>query len=375
MKKLWIWLKLLTKRQYKYRSFLCLLLLIPALVFGYSALAQGQSGAVTIALAYDTQDSLAKSICHKLQEESMLIRFVVCDTQQAENAVKSGKADAAWIFPADTQAALREFVKGEYTPFIRVVEHQQSTSLLLCREKLSAAVFTVSAELHYETYLRDNIPALKHATTEALMEHYRGIMMAGELFRFEDITGAAERLEDQQSYLLSPLRGLLGVLAAVCAMASAMHYCRDMEQGVFSWVREDRRIFVELAGQLISLLGVLAVSALCLAFAGLAASLWNELLLLAVYSLCCAGFGMLLRLIFGNRKGLATAMPLVSTAMLAMCPVFFQLDALRYLALLLPPTYYINGTYSSWYLLGCIVYGGVCSLLYFLIKAMKKGVS
>lgn len=375
MKKLWIWLKLLTKRQYKYRSFLCLLLLIPALVFGYSALAQGQSGAVTIALAYETQDSLAKSICHKLQEESVLIRFVVCDKQQAENAVVSGSADAAWIFPADTQAALREFVKGEYTPFIRIVERQQSTSLLLSREKLSAAVFTARSELFYEAYLRDNMPELKDVSTQTLMEHYRGIMMTGELFQFEDITGAAERLEDQESYLLSPLRGLLGVLAAVCAMASAMHYCRDMEQGVFSWVREDRRSFVELAGQLISLLGVLAVSAVCLAFAGLAASLWNELLLLAVYSLCCAGFGMLLRVLFVSRKGIATALPMISVAMLALCPVFFQLDALRYLALLLPPTYYINGTYSTWYLLGCIVYSGVCLLLYFLIKAMKKGVS
>ena len=375
MKKLWIWLKLLTKRQYKYRSFLCLLLLIPALVFGYSALAQGQSGAVTIALAYETQDSLAKSICHKLQEESVLIRFVVCDKQQAENAVVSGSADAAWIFPADTQAALREFVKGAYTPFIRIVERQQSTSLLLSREKLSAAVFTTGSELFYEAYLRDNMPELKDVSTQKLMEHYRGTMMAGELFQFEDITGAAERLEDQESYLLSPLRGLLGVLAAVCAMASAMHYCRDMEHGVFSWVREDRRSFVELAGQLISLLGVLAVSAACLAFAGLAVSLWNELLLLAVYSLCCAGFGMLLRVLFVSRKGIATALPMISVAMLALCPVFFRLEALRYLALLLPPTYYINGTYSTWYLLGCIVYSGVCLLLYFLIKTMKKGVS
>ncbi len=375
MKKLFVWISLLTKRQFKHRSFLCLLLLIPVLVFGYTALAQGQSGAVTIALAFQNEDELASSICHKLQEESMLIRFVPCDTQQAEDMVASGKADAAWIFPADTKAALTDFVQGDYKPFIRVVEREQSTSLLLSREKLAAAVFTTGSELFYESYLRENAPALEGASTEALMEHYHSVMMDGELFRFEDITGAEERLEDQESYLISPLRGLLGVLAAVCAMATSMHYCRDVEKGVFSWVREDRRPFLELAGQLISLLPVLAVSAVCLAAAGLGDGFWNELLLLFVYGFCCAGFGMLLRMVMRNRKGIATALPMVSVAMLAVCPVFFRLEALRYWAMLLPATYYINGAYSFAYLFGGVVYGGVCLLLYLLIKAIKKGVS
>jgi hypothetical protein len=375
MRKLFVWLAMLTKRQFKRPAFVCLLILIPVLVFGYTALTQGQSGAVTVALAYQSEDALAQMLCDKLENESMLIRFIFCDTMQAEDLVKTGKADAAWIFPEDTQAALKNFVQGNYKPFIRVVERESSTSMLLSREKLAAAVFTAGSEMFYESYLRENVQDLADVPVEMLMEHYHGIMMDGALFQFEDITGAAEQLADQKSYLLSPLRGILGVLAAVCAMAVSMHYCHDLEKGVFSWVREDRRPILELLSQLISLFSLLAISALCLAATGLTENLWRELLLLFVYGFSCAGFGMLLRVLLKNRKGIATALPMISVVMLAVCPVFFNLEVLRYWAMLLPATYYINGTTNAAYLFGGAVYGTACLFLYFLIGAIKKGVS
>jgi hypothetical protein len=84
---------------------------------------------------------------------------------------------------------------------------------------------------------------------------------------------------------------------------------------------------------------------------------------------------MLLRVLLKNRKGIATALPMISVVMLAVCPVFFNLEVLRYWAMLLPATYYINGTTNAAYLFGGAVYGTACLFLYFLIRAIKKGVS
>lgn len=374
MRKCVTWLWLLIKRQYKKPAFLCLLLLIPILVFGYTALNQGQSGAVTVVLAYETEDVLAQRICDKLQNESMLIRFITADKKQAENMVLSGKADAAWIFPVNTKEALLDFLSGSNQPFVRVLEREQSVSLLLTREKLAAAVFTVGAELHFDSYLRENVPALKDVPADELMAYYNSIMMDGELFRFEDITGAEEQLVDQKSYLLSPLRGILGVLAAVCALAAAMDYCGDVKKGVFSRVKENNRVLIELTSQMICQVSVLTVSAVCLSFAGLTETFFVELASVLSYGFCCAGFGMLLRIFLRKGKWIATILPVVSVGMLAVCPVFFHLDALRHVQLLLPATFYINGAYSAFYLLGGAVYGCACLILYFLIKAIKKGV-
>ena len=69
MKRILIWLWLLTKRLYKKPTFLVLLALIPALVLGYSTVARQDSGVVTIALAaYDNNDPMANAIMDDLMQ-------------------------------------------------------------------------------------------------------------------------------------------------------------------------------------------------------------------------------------------------------------------------------------------------------------------
>ena len=51
MKRMLIWLRLLTKRLYKKPVFLVILVLIPLLTFSYRVVAEQESGMVTVALA------------------------------------------------------------------------------------------------------------------------------------------------------------------------------------------------------------------------------------------------------------------------------------------------------------------------------------
>ena len=58
MKKAILWCWLLTKRLYKKPTYLVILALIPALVFGYSALTQtGDSGMMTVALTQEQENA------------------------------------------------------------------------------------------------------------------------------------------------------------------------------------------------------------------------------------------------------------------------------------------------------------------------------
>ena len=79
---------------------------------------------------------------------------------------------------------------------------------------------------------------------------------------------------------------------------------------------------------------------------GLAKGLGMEILALLLYSLCVTGFCMMLRALLGRISLLGSILPLLMVVMLAVCPVFLDLGALRLFQFLLPPTYFINCVYN-----------------------------
>ena len=59
-------------------------------------------------------------------------------------------------------------------------------------------------------------------------------------------------------------------------------------------------------------------------------------------------------------------MSFTAVVMLVVCPVFFDLGALRELQYLFPPTYFINAVYSDKFLLYMPLYTLVLAAVYFL---------
>jgi hypothetical protein len=96
---------------------------------------------------------------------------------------------------------------------------------------------------------------------------------------------------------------------------------------------------------------------------GTAVSLPRELLTTLLYCLCVAAFSMLLRRVTLGIRGLGMVTPLLVVIMLVICPVFFDLGALRQIQYLLPPTYYIHGAYHGRYLLLMLIYGTAALVL------------
>lgn len=372
MKRIFVWLAMLTKRLYKKPTFLLITVLIPLLVLGYTAIAAGQSGVITIGLAWEADDPITRQVVEDLHSESQLIAFRICeDPGQGEELLRAGKLDALWIFPGDMAEKVDAFAKRPTTSsaFITVMEREDDVTLMLSREKLNAAIYPYVAQRVYVHFLRELAPELDHLTDDDLMEYYHATNLDHHLFHFVGGTGN----EKQQSYLLSPLRGLLGTLILLCSLATGMYYIRDTERGTFAWVSQRWRFLPELGCQIVSGVNVAAVCLVCLAFAGLAGNAWIELALLLVYSLCCAAFSMVLRRLCGSVKLLGMLLPLVIVASLVVCPVFFDLGVLRKVQYLLPPTYYINGIYNTAYLGWAAVYIGMCGGLYYLAgKLLRK---
>ena len=371
LRKIRIWFYMLSKRLYKKPTFLALLILIPVLVIGYTAATSGESGVVTIGLTCQGSDPLADTIFNDLITDSQIISFQICDDpQEAEQLLLGGKLDALWIFPEDLSEKIETFAQRPLSSnrFIVVLEREDNIALMLTREKLNASVYPYIAQRVYVHFLRDLAPELSHLSDDQLLEYYHATNLSLDLFEFQ---GAAATRSDT-GFLLSPLRGILGILILLCSLSAAMYYIRDLEIGTFAWVSKRWQFLPELGCQLSATGHISLVCLICLALSGLSGNIWAELALLALYSLCCSVFAMALRQLLGSVNLLGTSLPLVIVASLLICPVFFDLGAMRQLQYLLPPTYYINAIYDGRYLIYLVGYTCLFAVIAILIQTVKS---
>jgi hypothetical protein len=73
-----------------------------------------------------------------------------------------------------------------------------------------------------------------------------------------------------------------------------------------------------------------------------------------------------------SMRVLATLIPLLVVAMLAICPVFLDIAPLHMLQRLFPPTYYINAVYNSSQLINMVIYTLICLALYLLPEFLPR---
>ncbi len=361
MKKGMRWLLLLTKRLYKTPMFLLLLALLVVITLLYSTAARQDSGMVTIALAAeDPGEPLASHVTKMLTSEGSLLHFIPCGTvEEAQKLVTTGKADGAWLFPADMTQKLSAFLVDFETPIVTVVQRQENTALRLAREVLNGAIYRCCAQPVYLNYIREYAPGLDAVSEEQLLGYFNQINGNENLFQFTTAGGSVSA--EPTGYLLSPLRGLLGVLMIVCGLAAALSFGQDLRSGTFGRVPLGLLPLVELGCQAAALVSLGAASLISLAVCGLTVGIGRELAVTVLYCLCVGIFSMLLRRLLGERL-LAGALPVLSVAMIAVCPVFFDISALGWVRYLLPPTYYIQAVYSDRALLGVVGYILACLL-------------
>lgn len=369
------WCLLFTKRLYRKPVFLVLLLLIPLLTFGYSSLSRQDSGILTVAVAQqDPDDMLATRLIADLCQSSQLIRFNLCASpEEAKELVTYGKADSAWIFDEDLEDKIAAFVaKPERrNAFVEVIEREESMFLTMTREKLGGFVFSYLSPEFFLRYIRENLPELNDVSDEELLTHYDAVSLSDDLFTY----AARESAPKEQSYLLTPVRGLLAIVTMLCGMATAMFYVEDTQMGLFSRIPMKNLPAMELLCQLIAVGNVAIVATVAMLISGLGGSFLQELGLLLLFVPCVSLFSMVLRRILRGTIALGVAAPLIAIITLCACPVFLDLVQLRTFSLVLPATYAIRGAYDPIHLIYMLYYCAFSGILCILLDKTVKTVS
>ncbi len=349
MKRVFIWFALLNKRLFRRVSFWLILAAVPLLVLSLRLLSEQESGVTTVALyAEDAEDPAAGAALDRLTTQKSVMRYILCDSERAaKSLVASGRADMAWVFPADLSARIDQRGGGESARLARIYTCEGGGILQsLTREKLFAAVYPELAYSVYTHYVRDTLrprPALSDAELE---DYYHSIERRDRLIELKHLDSSGG---EDTGYLLMPARGLLALLVMMAALASALYYLHDEALDSFVWVSRRRRRLLPYLCHLIPVLDTAAVAVVTLLISGLGGAWYRELALMALYALACVGFAELMRRLAGDTARLGVAIPILTLAMLALAPIFFDLRKWRALQLLFPPFYYLNGVHNPMY--------------------------
>lgn len=377
IKKIFTCLFLFNKRFLKKPGFIALLLAVPCLVLALNVASKGESGMVSVALAAeDGADELAIEVMDKISDGSSLIRFVICESpEEAVGLVKSADTDAAWIFPSDLSKRIEDFSKNRNKrySFVEVVAREDTVLLQLARERIYSVLYPYCSEELYLDYIEKNVTELGALSEEELSRYYAEINAAGDdLFVFS-YANAAEDTSDAQnmSYITAPVRGLLAVFTVMAGFAVALFFMQDEKDGRFALFARKRRFGVMAGYYICAIFDIALAVFVSLLLSGVFSVFSREILIMLLYIPLCASFCMLLSLICPRMRVLGAILPLMSVAMIVVCPVFFDIGLPRALTLVFPPTYYLGALHNVkfiWYMLGYTAFLCACDVILYRIK-------
>ena len=367
---------ILSKRLLYKKGFLAILLLVPILVAAMGIAAESGGSILTVALAMeDNEDPLACEITDQLVEESSLLRFVLCsDPDEAIENVRSGEADAAWIFGDELSERIDKFSKHTHrnNAFVTVVQREESVFLRLSHEKLNAAIYPYLSLAIFNNTVRNSID---EDTRVSYDKFYHEINADGaDLFDFvyaNEGKGDEVAGNNEGNFLISPLRGLLAIMVILGGVAVAMFYMQDEARGLFDRFPRSAGFSFSLAYHTSAVLMVGAVVLVGLMLTGISVGVGYEMLALAVYCLTSVGFCMCLRLILRDIRLFGAIAPVLIVVMAVLCPIFFLTPKLPAIQHLLPTYYYLNAFSNSNYVWYMALYGIALHALAFLLHFLR----
>lgn len=337
---------LLQKRLLKRKSFFLLLCLAPLFAAGVGRLSEEPSGIAAIAVYLPKEDAAAQETADRIFDGESVLRYLPCGTEEEARAyVESGEADAAWIFAEDMEERLKELAgRRRVRPVVTVLEREDSVPLILGREILTAAIYPTFSYAVYEGYVREEL-GMGEMTEEELRAAYEQAAVEGSLFQMvypDQTSGEAE----DYSYVQAPLRGILAIWLTFCGLASALWFMRDEEKGVYERMPAAKRLSASYLACAVFLADASVVMLLAVKLSGVFTEWKRETVSCAVFAACVTAFSNVLRLLCRTPQRLGMALLPLGAVMLALCPVFLNLQYFRAGKRLLPPWYYLQSIHN-----------------------------
>lgn len=381
MKKILIWIKLLTKRLLHKPTFIMTLLLIPLLVL----LLQGslQSGDAMLQVALYTEssnpDSLESVLISELAASSNhTVHFYVCHSiSELQEDLRRNHADCGYVLPHHLEQELEKHARQNHT-VITAYHHTGAMETLLLDEMVYRMIYE---KLAFEIVKQHIQEKKKVEVDHRLNDLYQFYRQDESFIRFEYADGSGNRVLNQQqsNYLLLPIRGICAVLILLAAMTGAIFWYEDYERKLFLRLSQSYQTILPFFYSLVPaiLAGIFGFSAIALT--GFAGQTTQEFLALTLFLFSVSSYSMLLRELLPDARGFLAAIPLSVIGSLLFCPVFADVSMVlpmtKPLRMLTPVFYYLNSIYSVQARWALLCYSVVTFALALGFRRLRKFIS
>ena len=363
---------LLQKRYLKKNSFIIILCMVIPVVAFFRIGSNGKSGMLTVALAVsegETSSQIIPQIITELEETVPAIKFVECQTeQQAKNMLMDKKADAAWIFDSDFDERIKKSgVKGSVLPLVTAFQGEDTVFLAYVREILCSKIFPYFSYEVYKAYILERMPGVSYKELKSQYSKYSNVP---DLFKHQTLGSQ----NVSQSYIMSPLRGMLALWLLMCAFAATLYFMQDMQRGTFVWFNNKDTLSFFLKICLIPLVDCALIMMIAILTGGVFVSVFYEIPAIILLVISSILFANIIRIITVKNHIFCAAIPVIILVTLVLCPVFLKVNSFRPVQFMLPVFYYLNSVYSSYYLILFAVYTGVLfalNAIYYIIVSKR----
>ena len=378
IKKLMLWYYMFNKRLLHRYSFLLILLLIPILVPVAKIALSEDSSILKVALVAN-ESKAAEEIIDSLMKEKSVIKYVIFDSvEEARDAVNKQKTDVAWIFSQNFDEELKEFAcDRSKKPIISVVEREDNIAQKLSRIRLFGGVFPKLSFEMFKNFIYENILDPDEIPEKYLLNYYNTDSADGDVVKIKvhNDQGAVSN----NNYLTSPFRGILSILIIFAGISGAMMFLSDQASGMYDWLSPRKRLIPALGLTMASVSMTSVLVFIALLISGFVENIWVEILAILLFVGASTLFSTLFAVLFQSAGKLGALTPFLILLMLILCPIFFSIDGVKGITMLLPPYYYLNAIGDSKFLLYMFIYDIALFLLVitlnFIINKRARNIS
>ena len=354
MKRLGMWVLLMSKRLLRRPSFVIILCLLPVLLLSYRYLIAQDSGKTRVGLCFENEDdALAKEVAEALLSNDLFAEFYVCgEEDELYSDVAAGRAECGYLFPADLS---ERFLQKDWEAAITLLVADGSQYADYISEAVYTRVFFALSDELVTDFLEEHADfgGSREEIAALISQKYEDAAEGMSVFEFHYIDAQTGEVQEESAetdsdynYLTKPIRGTVALFVLLAGLAGLVFWFQDEKEGRFAAFAYYKRPLLTLGSLFLptQLGGIVGV--ICLEFSGIAGNIFRELLAMQLYCLLVTAFCNLLRQIVPSVNAICAMIPILSIASYLCCPVIMDittfLPALSYVRPVLVANYYLQ---------------------------------
>jgi len=334
IKKILIWLYMLTKRQLKKISFyiVLLIMLLSCIVIRY--VGNNMTASIDIGIVREDNNEFSKNIFTDLLSHKGIVTFTeYSNEKELISAVIKNKVKGGYYFSKEFS---KNVLAGKTSNCVKIIESPDDTISIITNEIIFSSVLK---ELSFEYLVEDTLKTElfdyyeDDEIRDKLRAYYNINLENGSTFKvnydggkFDEKKEYSKSDKEIYDYISPMIIGIVGIMIFLAALAGGINYYEDSMKGSFALMKKLEINAITLVEIFIPAIISSVFGAFLLYVTGMDKSLSHALIKLFLYAIIVTVYSFILTKIIKNKSAYIGIIPIFILISTIFCPVFMDVS-------------------------------------------------